>query len=167
MGYDQNTAVLVGTVLQVGGTIGTFGLAWMIARAGFVPMLTMTFAIATVSIALIGQPGISLALLTVIVFAAGWCVVGGQPGVNAFAATFYPTYLRSTGIGWALGVGRIGAIVGPYIGGRLIGAAWTSQQLFWAAALPALVSTLTLVALWFAMKNQEPARVSGAATIGH
>src|SRR5687768_18144594 len=60
---------------------------------------------------------ISLVLLTIIVFVAGWCVVGGQPGMNAFAATFYPTYLRSTGVGWALGVGRIGAIVGPYIGG--------------------------------------------------
>ena len=167
MGYDQNTAVLVGTVLQVGGTIGTFGLAWMIARAGFIPMLMMTFAIAAVSIALIGQPGISLALLTVIVFVAGWCVVGGQPGVNAFAATFYPTYLRSTGIGWALGIGRIGAIVGPYIGGRLMAAQWTPQQLFWAAALPAVVTTLTFVALWFAMKNHEPAAVSGPAPVGH
>jgi AAHS family 4-hydroxybenzoate transporter-like MFS transporter len=46
MGYDQRTAVLVGTVLQVGGSIGTFGLAYLIARRGFVPVLTLTFAIA-------------------------------------------------------------------------------------------------------------------------
>ena len=83
MGYQTQTAVLVGTVLQVGGTIGTFGLAWLIARAGFIPMLAATFALATVSIALIGQPGISLAMLTVIVFVAGWGVIGGQPGINA------------------------------------------------------------------------------------
>ena len=114
-------------MLRVGGTIGTFGLAWVISRGGIpkIPMLTTTFAVATVSIALIGSPGISLALLFVIVFVTGWCVVGGQPGMNAFAATFYPTYLRSTGVGWALGIGRVGAIVGPYIGGSMMAAKWT------------------------------------------
>jgi AAHS family 4-hydroxybenzoate transporter-like MFS transporter len=147
MGYDQNTAVLVGTVLLVGGTIGTFGLAWAIGRSGFTKTLTVNYVIAAFSVAFIGQPGISLFLLATIVFIAGWCVVGGQPGMNAFAATFYPTYLRSTGIGWALGIGRTGAIVGPYIGGLLIRAQWSSQQLFWAAALPAVISALTLVVL--------------------
>src|SRR6185295_706517 len=47
MGYTQQTAVLVGAVLQVGGTIGTYGLAWLIARKGFIPILTTTFALAT------------------------------------------------------------------------------------------------------------------------
>ena len=147
MGYDQNTAVLVGTVVWVGGTIGTFGLARAISRRGFTRVLIINYAIAAVSIAAIGQPGISLAVLTLIVFITGWCVIGGQPGMNAFAATFYPTYLRSTGVGWALGVGRIGAIVGPYIGGTMIGAKWTSQQLFWAAAVPAVISAITLMIL--------------------
>jgi AAHS family 4-hydroxybenzoate transporter-like MFS transporter len=167
MGYQTQTAVLVGTILQVGGTIGTFGLAWMIARGGFLPMLTATFAVATLSIALIGLPGISLALLFVIVFVAGWCVVGGQPGINAFAAMFYPTYLRSTGVGFGLGVGRVGAIVGPLIGGRLMAAQWTPQQLFWAAAVPALISTLTFVVLMAVMKKQVPSPAPGAAPIAH
>ena len=147
MGYSQNTSILVGTVPWVGGTIGTFGLAWIISRKGFTRTLTINYILATFSIALIGQPGISLALLTLIVFVTGWCVIGGQPGMNAFAATFYPTYLRSTGLGWALGVGRVGAIVGPYIGGSMIGAKWTSQQLFLAAAIPAAISAVTLMIL--------------------
>jgi AAHS family 4-hydroxybenzoate transporter-like MFS transporter len=158
MGYTTQTAVLVGAVLQVGGTIGTFGLAWLIARGGFIPMLATTFAVATLSVAFIGQPGLSLTALGVIVFIAGWCVIGGQPGINALSATYYPTSLRSTGIGWGLGVGRIGAIVGPYIGGVLIGQKWTEQQLFWAAAAPALVTTLTFVMLTFTMKLPEKAR---------
>jgi AAHS family 4-hydroxybenzoate transporter-like MFS transporter len=147
MGYSTQTAVLVGTVLQVGGTIGTFGLAWLIARRGFIPVLTATFAVAAISIALIGQPGISLALLTAIVFVAGWCVVGGQPGLNALSGTYYPTYLRSTGVGAGLGIGRAGGILGPYIGGVLLAQQWSSQQLFWAAALPAVVSTITIAAM--------------------
>ncbi|HLF11284.1 MAG TPA: aromatic acid/H+ symport family MFS transporter [Gammaproteobacteria bacterium] len=153
MGYDTQTAVLVGTLLQVGGTIGTFGLAWLIARKGFTPMLAVTFAVATVSIAFIGQPGITLTLLCVIVFIAGWCIVGGQPGVNAMSATFYPTYMRSTGVGAGLGVGRIGAIVGPYVGGVLLAHQWAPQQLFWAAAIPAFISTLIMLALRFVLKG--------------
>ena len=127
--------------------IGTFGLAWLIARGGFIPTLTLTFAVATISIALIGQPGLALTP-RFIVFIAGWCVIGGQPGINALSATFYPTYLRSTGVGSGLGVGRIGAIVGPYVGGILLAQQWSSQQLFYATAVPALISTLTIIALW-------------------
>jgi AAHS family 4-hydroxybenzoate transporter-like MFS transporter len=165
-GYTTSTAVLVGTVLQVGGTFGTFGLAWLIARSGFVPMLTASFAIACISIALIGQPGIPLALLFVIVFVAGWAVVGSQPGINAFEGVFYPTYLRSTGIGWGLGVGRAGAIVGPYIGGEFMARAWSTQQIFLAAAVPAAICTLTMIALGMAISRREqqrqPARLANA-----
>ena len=110
-------------------------------------MARAPFAVAALSIALIGQPGISLALLTAIVFVAGWCVVGGQPGLNALSGTYYPTYLRSTGVGAGLGVGRAGGILGPYIGGVLLAQQWSSQQLFWAAALPAVVSTITIAAM--------------------
>jgi AAHS family 4-hydroxybenzoate transporter-like MFS transporter len=120
-----------------------------------------------VSIAFIGQPGLSLAMLGMIVFVAGWCVIGGQPGINALSATYYPTYLRSTGIGWGLGVGRLGAIVGPYIGGVLLGREWSTQQLFWAAALPALISTLTMGAMLFTMKLPGPAPAQRPAPVGH
>ena len=147
MGYSTRTSVLVSTTLQVGGTIGTFGLAWLIARRGFMTTLIGSFAVATLAIAAIGHPGISLTLLFVLVFIAGWCVVGGQPGLNALEATFYPTYLRATGVGWALGVGRAGAIVGPYIGGILLANRWSTEQLFLAAAVPALISACAMIAI--------------------
>lgn len=146
-GYATSTAVLVGTILQVGGTIGTFGLAWLIARRGFVPMLAASFVVAALSIALIGQPGMPLAWLIAVVFVAGWCVVGSQPGINALAATYYPTSLRSTGVGWGLGVGRIGAIVGPILGGEFMRLQWSTQEIFFAAALPAAVSAVVMFSL--------------------
>jgi AAHS family 4-hydroxybenzoate transporter-like MFS transporter len=158
MGYDQQTAVLVGTLLQVGGTIGTFGLAWIIARRGFTTVLGITFAVAVVSIGFIGQPGISLTVLCVVVFIAGWCVVGGQPGLNALSASYYPTYLRATGVGAGLGVGRLGAIVGPYIGGVLIGRQWGSEELFYAAAVPAVIATVVMVVMRSVYKESAAAR---------
>jgi MFS transporter, AAHS family, 4-hydroxybenzoate transporter len=150
LGYSTSTAVLAGTLLQVGGAIGTIGLAWLISRYRFIPVLTTSFAIACLSIATIGQPGLSLALLFVLVFIAGWCVVGGQPGINALAGTYYPTYLRSTGVGWGLGIGRAGAIVGPVLGGEFMRMKWSTQDIFLAAAAPALVSAVVMFSLrWF------------------
>jgi AAHS family 4-hydroxybenzoate transporter-like MFS transporter len=157
-GYPQQTAVLVGTILQVGGTIGTFGLAWLVARRGFIPMLAATFAIACLSIALIGQPGLSLTMLFVVVFVAGWCVVGSQPGLNALAASYYPTYVRSTGVGAGLGVGRMGAIVGPLIGGYFLAQQWSTRDIFMAAAVPALISTVVMIALRWVIRLPEAGR---------
>jgi AAHS family 4-hydroxybenzoate transporter-like MFS transporter len=165
MGYTLQTANLIATVLQAGGLIGTFGLAWVIARKGFLPTLALTFALATISIALIGQPGLTLTALGVIVFVAGWCIVGGQPAINALSATFYPTYLRSTGVGAGLGVGRTGAIIGPYLGGVLLAQQWTPQQLFWAAAVPALVSTAVILTMRLVMRLPAPSAT--AAPVAH
>jgi MFS transporter, AAHS family, 4-hydroxybenzoate transporter len=153
-GHSVSTAVLAGTILQVGGTIGTVGLAWLIGRLGFIPVLTASFGLASVTIALIGQPVFSIAVVFVLVFIAGWCVVGGQPGINALAATFYPTYLRSTGVGWGLGVGRAGAIVGPVVGGEFMRRRWSTRDIFLAAAVPAVISTLALLGLRLAMARR-------------
>lgn len=148
-GYSGQTAVLVGTVLQVGGTLGTIGLASLVARGGFVRVMSTTFVVAAISVALIGQPGVSLTLLYVVVFIAGWCVVGSQPGLNALSGAYYPTYVRSTGVGAGLGIGRIGAIVGPAIGGMFMAAHWSTRDMFLAAAIPAAISAVAMLSLRF------------------
>ena len=153
-GYSAQTAVLVGTVLQVGGTLGTIGLAWLVARAGFVRVMSATFVVAAISVALIGQPAVSLGLLYAIVFVAGWCVVGSQPGLNALSGAYYPTYIRSTGVGAGLGVGRIGAIVGPAIGGMLMAAHWSTRDMFLAASVPAAVSAVAMFSLRFVVGTE-------------
>jgi MFS transporter, AAHS family, 4-hydroxybenzoate transporter len=157
-GYSISTAVLVGTMLQIGGILGTFLFAWLISKKGFVPVLTSSLAVACVAIALIGYPGLSLGVLTAVVTIAGCGIVGSQPGINALSATSYPTYLRATGVGWGLGIGRIGAIVGPVVGGQLMAQKWATQDLFLAAAIPALVSTFAMVCIRWARKETIPAK---------
>jgi AAHS family 4-hydroxybenzoate transporter-like MFS transporter len=146
-GHPTRTAVLVGTAVQAGGAIGTLAMGLLMQRTGFVPVLTACFAGAALNLALVGQPGLPLPLLFAAAFLAGWGIFGGQPGLNALAATYYPTDLRSTGIGAALGVGRFGAILGPVVAGALLARQWTGQELFQAAAGPALVSTAVVLAL--------------------
>lgn len=159
-GYSTSQAVLAGTALQVGGIIGTFALGWLIDRIGFIPVLTTVFVMAGASVALIGQAGLSLTFLFAAVFAAGFGVVGGQPAIFALAATYYPTYLRSTGVGWSSGIGRIGAIVGPVLAGELIRLQWSDRQLFTAAAAPAVISAALMFWLRRAMmpRSADPRR---------
>lgn len=161
-GYGIRTSVLVGTMEQVAGMIGGFCLGWFVQRLGFVRVLTACFAFGCINIALIGQPGLSLAMLFVVVFLAGFGVVGGQTAVNALSATYYPTDLRATGIGAGLGIGRIGAIVGPVVGGVLMSQHLPSQKLFLVAAVPAAVSAIAMVAMHWVLKAQTrvPARSS-------
>jgi len=156
-GFSLSNAVLVGTTLQIGGTIGTLFLGWFIGRLGFVPVLGTSFTIACISIALIGQPAASLVFLFVVVFVAGLTCVGGQGAVNALAGSYYPTNLRSTGIGSGLGVGRIGAIIGPTLAGVLMGNNWASRELFYAAAIPAFISAVVMFSLHWVMKPQKAA----------
>ena len=149
-GYPQTTAAMVAAMVQVGGTIGAFTLGWFVHKWGFVPVLTTCGVLASINIAAIGQPWIPLAMLVTVVFIAGVCVTGGQAAINALAATYYPTELRSTGIGAGLGVGRLGAIIGPTLASMLLGHGWSARDLFLAAALPPLVSAAAMFAWKFA-----------------
>jgi MFS transporter, AAHS family, 4-hydroxybenzoate transporter len=156
-GYSLHTGLLAGTAVQVGGSIGAILNGYMIDRLGFRSVLVTLFGIATVAIAMIGQPSLPIMLLFIAAFVAGWCVPGGQPGVNSLAAIYYPTYLRSSGIGASLGFGRIGAILGPLVAGVLInGRHWAPRELFLAAAVPAFISALVTFSLRWVIK--EPAR---------
>jgi len=165
MGYSTPTAVLVGTAVQVGGCLGTIAISLWVTRAGFTKPLLAYLAVGWIAVGLIGQPGLSLALLVGVALLAGWCIVGSQPAVTSLAGVYYPTDLRSTGIGWGLGIGRIGAIVGPVLGGQLMAWHWSTRDIFLAAAVPAMVSTLGVAALSWAMKPADPRRLAAVGKL--
>jgi AAHS family 4-hydroxybenzoate transporter-like MFS transporter len=134
-------AVLTQTVFQIAGAAGSFVLARPMDNHGLIPVTAM-FALAVLAVALTGYVGpLSEALLMTVMAFAGFCIIGLQSGLNAVAASVYPTSYRSNGIGWAGGLGRCGAILGPVIGGFLIAQGLTLQQLYLAAALPLVIGT--------------------------
>jgi AAHS family 4-hydroxybenzoate transporter-like MFS transporter len=163
-GYSTGIAVYAGTALWVGGVVGTVILGRIIDRVGFTPVLTTTFLLAVVATAAIGSPLVitSIFLLFLSIFLSGFAVIGGQPALNALAATYYPTALRSTGIGWSLGIGRIGSVVGPVAGGLLMHLHWSSTSLFIAAAVPAICSMLGVLSVHFVMRGQAAPKESTA-----
>jgi AAHS family 4-hydroxybenzoate transporter-like MFS transporter len=146
LGASVSMAAAVGAMLQVGGVIGTFTLGQFIDRFSF-RALSLTYLLGSVAVAAVGFSGQSIVLAALAIFCAGFCIVGGQIASNALAATYYPTMVRSTGVGWALGIGRIGSIVGPLIGGIMFARHVGAESLFLAAALPALCASLAALVL--------------------
>src|SRR5580704_17921710 len=154
MGFSSSTAVLLGTTLQLGGLIGAVFMGPLIDRLGFYRVLVPVFLVAGIAVAAIGEPVLSLPLLYLVIFVAGICIVGAQPAINALASTLYPTEIRATGVGWSLGVGLAGAIVGPVVAAQLVALNWSSQTLFLAASVPASFSCIVVVGLAFVMRRK-------------
>ncbi len=128
------TAALAGAALQVGGTVGALVLCWWLQRHRFLA-IAILFVIAVPIVGSIGFAGLSstTALLTATFF-AGALVLGIQSGINVVGAMIYPTSLRANGSGWQLGIGRLGAIAGPFLGALFVGL--PVQQLYMWSALP-------------------------------
>jgi MFS transporter, AAHS family, 4-hydroxybenzoate transporter len=141
LGASISTAAVIGSMFQVGGMIGTFVLGSIIDRFAF-RALALVYFMAAFAIGAIGQLSHSVVLVTIAIFVAGFCVVGGQNSSNALAAGLYPTSVRATGVGWALGIGRIGSIIGPLVGGVLLSLKWSAGELFLTAAFAALCASL-------------------------
>jgi AAHS family 4-hydroxybenzoate transporter-like MFS transporter len=146
LGASVSLAVAIGAMFQVGGVVGAFALGTVIDRFTF-RALALIYLLAAVAVTAIGISQHSIVLATVAIFCAGFCIIGGQTASNALAATSYPTPMRSTGVGWALGIGRIGSIVGPAIGGVMLARHLPPDRLFLAAAVPAVCGALAAIGL--------------------
>jgi MFS transporter, AAHS family, 4-hydroxybenzoate transporter len=162
-GIAIEIAVIVTTLLQIGGVAGAVSLGWLIDRHSPFLVLAAAYLVAGLLITAIGMSGSSLALLVPAVFGAGFCIVGAQIGANALAAAFYPTAIRSTGVGWALGIGRIGSIIGPVVGGIILSLRWETMSLFVIGALP----TFCAAAAALVMGREPVAPTTAPELTGH
>jgi AAHS family 4-hydroxybenzoate transporter-like MFS transporter len=164
-GLSISASVVETALFQGGGVVAGLLLGLVIDRTGFLKVLAPVYIGAGLAIGSIGFAGTSLGLIMIASFLSGAFVVGGQNSVNVLAAVFYPTYIRATGVGWALGIGRFGSIVGPIVGGMLLQAKWDRQSLFMAAAVPAFVAAAS--ALILSLTQKEITAKSDAALLAH
>ena len=144
-GIDISSALIAASLIQVGSIFGTLTLAALARKIDTFIVMSIGYSGGAVALVLIALAGHSATYLMVVAFIAGFFVIGTQTGANAVSALVYPPSIRSTGVGWALGIGRLGAIAGPYIGGELIALHWSSRDLFTAAAVPAAIAALSAV----------------------
>jgi len=137
-GLGIRSAVLGVAALNLGGIVGCFFIGWISRRFSSIVPIAVAYALGGAAVALIGIVVQSGQALLAVAFVAGILTVGSQMCAVALSASFYESALRSTGVGWALGIGRIGAIVGPVIGGVLIAQHVPTPVLFMVAGAVSL-----------------------------
>jgi AAHS family 4-hydroxybenzoate transporter-like MFS transporter len=149
-GLPIATAIKSTAVMNLGGVVGAIVLGRLIDRAGALRTLSLAYVGAAVFLAMIVAIDRSNAVLLLpAVFMAGFGIAGAQIGMNALTAEVYPTEMRSTGVGWALGIGRVGAIIGPIVGGALLALEWSPTLILSLTIMPMLVAAMAVFGLGF------------------
>ena len=142
-GYTLGSALTFVLTLNLGGMVGAIGGGWLADRFNIKWVLFSMYLLAAVSITLLGVAMPTEALFLVVGL-AGASTIGTQIVTYAYAGQFYPTAIRSTGIGFASGVGRSGAILAPIVIGMLVAMALPLQQNFIAIAIPAALAAVAV-----------------------
>jgi AAHS family 4-hydroxybenzoate transporter-like MFS transporter len=163
-GLGYSAAVIATGLFQGGGAMGSLFCGWVLDRKKGIKLLSYVCLCGVPIIIAIGHAVSVVPLLMLLGLGAGVCVVGSQTGINALCGLLYPTALRSTGIGWAYGVGRIGSIIGPILGGLLIGQHLPLPQIFMIVAVPSLCVAAIIFNLYLHLALRErPAEVRDIA----
>ena len=157
-GYTLGSALTFVLTLNFGGMLGAIGGGWLADRFNIKWVLFSMYLLAAVSITLLGTPMPTEALF-VVVGLAGASTIGTQIVTYAYAGQFYPMAVRSTGIGFASGVGRSGAILAPIVIGMLVAMALPLQQNFVAIAIPGAIAALAVAMI----SHRRSATVQAAA----
>ncbi|MFB7031676.1 MULTISPECIES: MFS transporter [unclassified Streptomyces] len=152
-GYDLSSSLEFSIAFNAGAVLGTIGAA-VLADRGFLKGATVTgFLLAALAMVTLSTPQPRPVLLIASAL-AGLGALGTQNLVNIFVARFYPAHLRGTGLGFSLGVGRLGAIVGPSYLAAVTVLITSPKAGFYAFVIPALLGA-ALAAL-FRTGRREP-----------
>jgi len=144
IGMPVTSAILASVAFSVGGIFGAVGLARIIDKDKSYRWLVVTFFLSAVSIAGIGFLAANWYGLLAITFVTGLLTVGANIVLSAYSATIYPTAIRSTGVGWVVGWGRVGAIAGALFGTALVAAGLQIQVAYMIASIPAFIGGIAI-----------------------
>ncbi|MCP3724005.1 MFS transporter [Paraburkholderia sp. CNPSo 3272] len=143
-GLTQANALWSGSIFNLGGVVGDLAIGWLAVRRSIGKLIALFFMVCAVLMMIFAQQ-LSLAFVLITAFGLGFTLQGGFSAFYSLSAQLYPARVRSSGIGWAVGIGRGGAIIGPMVGGALLAAKLPLWITFACFAVP------LIVAGWFAV----------------
>lgn len=162
-GYNLGSALTFALALNLGAVAGSVITAWAGTRFGPIPTAIAAAAVAAVAlVVLVAGPPVTVVYLMLVL--AGIGTHGTQCLVIAAVASHYPPHLRGTALGWALGVGRIGAVAAPQVGGLLLAAGLGVNSNFLAFAGAAAVAAILLGAIGIKITS-KPTTSVGASNV--
>ncbi|MFL2547093.1 MAG: MFS transporter [Candidatus Rariloculaceae bacterium] len=132
---------------SIGGAVGMLLLGYHSTRLGLLRMIKWYFAACMVAIVALSFVGTQLNLIIVLATAIGFFVYGYIAGLFAIAARLYPANIRTTGVGWAIGLGRIGSTASPAFAGLLFAAGWSDEAVYWVFAVPQVIGLLLMLSI--------------------
>lgn len=125
-----------------GGVVGILTMGVLSTRFILSNVISLMAFGAAISMVVFASIDLTLSLMMGLIFLIGVLQQGGFTGLYAAASKAYPTVIRTTGIGWAIGLGRSGAVIGPVIAGYLIAADFDMSSIFYLFAVPMVVGSL-------------------------
>jgi len=146
----------------IGGAVGTLTMGWFMARVNRFWLICGFYGLYAVAVAALGWLPFGTGVFVVALLAWNFAQVGGQTGLNTLATLGYPPEMRSSGMGWASGIGRLGGIVFAFAGGKALGAGLPLQTMLLLVAGPCLVVTALIAILGVSEKRQAAAEGSPA-----
>ncbi|BCW63020.1 aromatic acid/H+ symport family MFS transporter [Arthrobacter sp. StoSoilB22] len=150
-GYNLGSALTFALALNLGAVAGSVLTAWAGTRFGPIPTAITAAAVAAVGLAvLLASPPVSVVYAALVL--AGVGTHGTQCLIIAAVASHYPDHLRGTALGWALGTGRIGAVIAPQVGGLLLAAGMGVNSNFLAFAGAAAIAAVLLAGVGLKIK---------------
>ena len=161
-GYSLGSSLSFLLALNFGGMAGAILGGWLGDRFNLGKVMVAFFVAAAVSISLLGFNS-PTPVLYGLIFVAGATTIGTQILLYAGAAQFYGLSIRSTGLGWASGIGRNGAIVGPLLGGALMAINLPLQLNFIAFAVPGAIAALAMALFTLSGQRRQVASAALAA----
>jgi benzoate transport len=165
-GLSPTQGVSGAVLLNVGGIVGTVLLGAMASRFGIYRLLIAYMVIAALVMPFFGLLGSSssLGVLIAMALVLGYFLFACMGGLYTVIAAIYPTEVRNTGTGFAIGMGRFGAVVGPYLAGWLLGRHWTVPQIYTTFGLALLLAAGLMALLYKAQSaRQQPNAVVATA----
>lgn len=162
-GESIQRAAFLAALFDVGGTVGAFGVAWLVDRLRHDGVVSITYLVAGVMIFIFSHWLGNIGLLATGILVLGFLLSGAQATVPAIAAKFYPTEGRATGVAWTLGIGRFGGIAGALVGGTLLQMGWSFATILASLAIPAVIAAAIIGAhIWGARRAAAQTSLSQA-----
>ena len=164
IGMTSSQAVFASSLRDFGALFAVLYLGLAVDRIGPERALALHYAAGAVFIAVIALVALTYAMLLAISFLAGMTITGSQTGANGACGKLYPARMRTSGLGWALGIGRLGGIAAPVLGGFLLSLGLAPTRIFLSACLFALIAAAATALLAFRGNRAELPRVEQVAT---
>lgn len=146
-GYSIGSALSFLLVLNVGTVIGSFLGATLSDRLGHKISCTLSFVVAFTAFLLLSFNPSSTLVTYLLIAAAGMGSIGTQYLINAYVGVYYPATVRTTALGWSLGIGRFGGIVGPIAVGLLVSMSLGTFWHFGLFALTGLIGAILILSI--------------------